>query len=235
VFPRTSPAIPFLLLLAIADDAMGLIVLAIFYPSGDLSPVMLGALLVPGMALAWTMRRFGVENFWLYILGPGALSWLGLFYGGLHPALALVPIVPLMPHGLPTLARFGAWWKAPVQIVLLAFGLVNAGVPLAAFGPVSWVVLLSLVAGKPIGIVGMALLAERLGLRRAPGLDNRALLTLGIAAGIGFTVALFVSSLSFPTGGELEPMAKIGILTGSIVAAALGTVFLARTLDRDAG
>ena len=45
--------------------------------------------------------------------------------------------------------------------------------------------------------------------------------------GIGFTVALFVSSLSFPTGGELEPVAKIGILTGSIVAAILGTAFLA--------
>jgi NhaA family Na+:H+ antiporter len=137
-----------LLLLAIADDAMGLVVLAVFYPSGALSPLMLAVLLLPGMALAWTMRRFGVENFWAYVLGPGVLSWLGLFHGGLHPALALVPIIPLMPHHqsdlrvigrsspvrLLTLKQFTDWWKTPVQFVLLGFGLVNAGVPFAAVG-----------------------------------------------------------------------------------------------------
>ncbi len=226
IFPRTSPAIPFLLLLAIADDALGLIVLAIFYPSGTVSPALLAALLVPAVALAWTMRRFGIGNMWLYLLGPGVLSWLGMFYGGLHPALALVPIVPLMPHPprLPTLERFADWWRTPVQFVLLAFGLVNAGVPLASIGPVSWVVLLSLVAGKPIGIVGMSLLAELFGLRRAPGLDIRALVTLGIAAGIGFTVALFFAAAAFPPGTVLD-QAKMGALMSfgaALLAVAVG-------------
>jgi NhaA family Na+:H+ antiporter len=114
-----------------------------------------------------------------------------------------------------------------VQFVLMAFGLVNAGVPLAAIGPVSWVVLLSLVAGKPIGIVGMSLLAERLGLRRAPGLDNRALLTLGIAAGVGFTVALFFATAAFPPGGVLD-QAKMGALMS--LGAALLAVGVSRLL-----
>jgi NhaA family Na+:H+ antiporter len=225
IFPRGSPAIPFLLLLAIADDAMGLVVLAVFYPSGALAPLMLASLLLPGMALAWTMRRFGVENFWAYVLGPGVLSWLGLFHGGLHPALALVPIIPLMPHHqsdlrvigrsstvrLLTLKQFTDWWKTPVQFVLLGFGLVNAGVPFAAVGPVTWIVLASLVIGKPIGIVATSLFSELLGFRRAPGLDLRALLTLGIAAGIGFTVALFFAGAAFPPGPVLDE-AKMGAL-----------------------
>ena len=131
------------------------------------------------------------------------------------------------PVRLLTLTGFADWWKAPVQIVLLAFGLVNAGVPLAAIGPVSWFVLVSLVAGKPIGIVGMSLIAERLGLRRAPGLDTRALLTLGIAAGIGFTVALFFATAAFPPGGVLD-QAKMGALMS--FGAALLTVGVGRAL-----
>jgi NhaA family Na+:H+ antiporter len=240
IFPRGSPAIPFLLLLAIADDALGLLVLAVFYPSGALSAAMLGALLVPGMVLAWTMRRYGVENFWAYVFGPGVLSWLGLFYGGLHPALALVPIIPLMPHHqsdlrlfgrtatvrLFTLKQFADWWRVPVQFVLLGFGLVNAGVPLTAVGPVTWIVLASLVIGKPIGIVATALLAEQFGFRRAAGLDLRTLVTLGIAAGIGFTVALFFAAAAFAPGPVLD-QAKMGALlsfSAAFVAIGMGRV-----------
>jgi len=225
IFPRHSPAIPFLLLLAIADDALGLIVLAIFYPSGAVSLLLLAALLIPAIALAWALRRLRVQSPWAYILGPGVLSWLGLFYGGLHPALALVPIIPLMPHHksdlkvfgslapvrLMTLHHFERWWKIPVQFVLFAFGLVNAGVPLASVGPVSWIVFASLVVGKPIGVVATTLIAERIGFRRAAGLDYRSLVTLGIAAGMGFTVALFFASAAFRPGVVLD-QAKMGAL-----------------------
>jgi NhaA family Na+:H+ antiporter len=231
IFPKGSPAIPFLLLLAIADDALGLIVLAIFYPSGDVSFALLAGLLLPGMALAWLMRRSGIESFWLYLLGPGLLSWFGMFYGGLHPALALVPIVPLMPHHksdvrvfgkqtpvrLITLQEFEHWWRIPVQFVLLAFGFTNAGVPFSAVGPVSWVIVASLVIGKPIGVVGTTLIAERVGFRRAPGLDYRSLLTLGIAAGIGFTVALFFATAAFRPGAVLD-QAKMGALISFFAA-----------------
>jgi NhaA family Na+:H+ antiporter len=231
IFPRGSPAIPFLLLLAIADDALGLVVLAIFYPSGDVSLTLLAALLIPAMLLAWSMRRFGIQNFWLYVLGPGVLSWLGMFYGGLHPALALVPIVPLMPHHksdirvfgrqepirLMTLHHFEQWWKVPVQFVMLAFGLVNAGVPLSSVGPISWIVFGSLAVGKPVGVVGATLIAERIGLRRPHGLDLRSLVTMGIAAGIGFTVALFFATAAFPPGAVLDE-AKMGALLSFFAA-----------------
>jgi NhaA family Na+:H+ antiporter len=225
IFPRGHPAIPFLLLLAIADDALGLIVLAIFYPSGDVSILLLFGLLLPAIGLGYALRRSGVESPWAYVLGPGLLSWLGLYYGGLHPALALVPIVPLMPHHhvdlklfrssqtarLATMHQFEQWWRIPVQFILLGFGLVNAGVPFSAVGPISWIVFGSLVAGKPIGVVGTTLIAERVGFRRAAGLDYPSLFTLGIAAGIGFTVALFFATAAFPPGLVLDE-AKMGAL-----------------------
>jgi len=238
VFPLGHPAIPFLLLLAIADDALGLIVLAIFYPSGAVSATLLAGFLLPAVALAWLLKRFGVEQFWWYLLGPGVLSWTGLYLGGLHPALALVPIVPFMPSGklalnvigreepvrIETLHHFEAWWKIPVQFVLLAFGLVNAGVPLTSVGVVTWVIAGSLVIGKPIGIVATTLMAELIGFRRAAGLDYRALVTLGVMAGIGFTVALFFTTASFKPGPILD-QAKMGALFSffaAFVAIAVG-------------
>src|SRR5688572_30290853 len=74
IFPRGHPAVPFLLVLAIADDALGLIILAVFYPSGQTS-FMLPVLAMAGaLLLALWLRRSRVQSFWSYVLGPGALS-----------------------------------------------------------------------------------------------------------------------------------------------------------------
>src|SRR5687768_6585871 len=106
IFPAGHPAIPFLLLLAIADDALGLITLALFYPSGPLSPVALVVLMALALVSALWLRRRRTRSFWTYVLGPGALSWAALYFGGFHPALALVPIVPFMPHSRRDLGVF---------------------------------------------------------------------------------------------------------------------------------
>jgi Na+:H+ antiporter, NhaA family len=225
IFRTGHPAIPFLLLLAIADDALGLLVLAIFYPSGMLALTPLFGFLGAALALALLLRRRGVESFWLYIFGPGALSWVALHLGGIHPALAMVPIVPMMPHHasdlklfgrqkvvrLATLQLFEQWWKMPVQGILLAFGLVNAGVPLTSVGLVTWIVMGSLILGKPIGIVLTTIIADLLGFKRTRDLDFRALIAVGLAAGIGFTVALFFTTAAFPPGPALDE-AKMGAL-----------------------
>lgn len=241
IFPKSSPAIPFLLLLAIADDALGLIVLALFYPSAPLELGYLALGVLPAIALAWAMRRNGVKNFWWYLLVPGVFSWAGLFVGGIHPALALVPIVPFMPAARKdlgifaaredrrrdTLNRFEHAWRVPVQVILFFFGLANAGVPLTSIGMPTWLVLAGLVFGKPIGVVGMTLLAERMGFERAKALDLRSLVVLGVAAGIGFTVALFFATAAFRPGVVLD-QAKMGALL-SFLAAPLAIV-LARAL-----
>ncbi|MGE3344692.1 MAG: Na+/H+ antiporter NhaA [Vicinamibacterales bacterium] len=226
IFPAGHPAIPFLLLLAIADDAMGLMILAVFYPSGPLNPGQLALWMAAAIALAWWMRKQRYGNFWLYLIGPGVLSWVGLYVGGLHPALALVPIVPFMPHAKndlgvfaeaedarhDTMNEFEHWWKTPVQFVLFFFGLVNAGVPFGAVGEVTWMVLGSLVLGKPLGIVGFAVIAGLFGLTRARQLTIPVMVVVGIAAGIGFTVALFFTTAAFPVTSPHLDEAKMGAL-----------------------
>lgn len=225
IFPATHAAIPFLLLLAIADDALGLVILALFYPIGTVRLVDFVAILAIALGVAWWLRRRKILNFWPYIIVPGVISWIALFRGGLHPALALVPIMPFLPHaardaGLfvdiepaprDALNQFQRRWTMPVQLILFLFGLVNAGVPLTSVGTGTWVVLTALLVGKPIGIGLSTLASVALGLRVPQGVNWREMLVVGIAAGIGFTVALFFCTASFPPGIRLDE-AKMGAL-----------------------
>ena len=225
LFGRKHPAVPFLLLLAIADDAFGLVVLALFYPSGVVRPVAFAAVLCLALALCWTLRRARVMQFWPYIAIGGALSWIAFFYGGLHPALALVPVVPFVPHTtrdaglfeepqLPPgdpLGRFEQTLRVPAEIVLFVFGLVNAGVPVGNVGVGTWIVLVALTVGKPVGVFAAALAGERLGARFPAALTRRDLLVLGCTAGFGFTVALFFATAAFPEGALLD-QTKMGAL-----------------------
>ena len=98
IFGNGHPAINFLLLLAVADDAIGLGIIAVFYPDPDhpVAPSWL-LLVVTGMVAAYAMRRFGVRSWPFYILIAGGLSWVGLVKSGIEPALALVVIVPFLP------------------------------------------------------------------------------------------------------------------------------------------
>ena len=236
IFPAAHPAIPFLLLLAIADDALGLIILAVFYPSGPLSMPALAALMSAAVVSAVWLRRRGRQSFWPYVIGPGALSWAALYFGGFHPALALVPIVPFMPHsprdlGLfdpreeyrpDTLNRFEHWWATPVQFVLLLFGFANAGVPFEQIGAGTYYVLAGLLFGKPIGILLFSSAARVAGGSLPPGLRTADLLVVGVVASIGFTVSLFFATAAFPVGAALAET-KMGALL-SFMAAPLAFV-----------
>ena len=225
IFPAAHPAIPFLLLLAIADDALGLIILAVFYPSGPLSLTDLVVFMVAAVVTALWLRHRRIMSFWPYVIGPGGLSWAALYWGGFHPALALVPIVPFMPHsardvGLfdprealrpDTLNRFEHWWATPVQFLLLLFGFANAGVPFEQIGAGTYYVVAGLLLGKPIGILLFSRVARLAGASLPPGLRVGDLLVVGVAASIGFTVSLFFATAAFPDGAALAET-KMGAL-----------------------
>jgi NhaA family Na+:H+ antiporter len=241
VFPAAHPAIPFLLLLAIADDALGLVVLAVFYPSGPLSLWTFAGLMAAAILGAGWLRRQQTRSFWPYLLGPGALSWAALYLGGFHPALALVPVIPFMPHaagdvGLfdareddrtDTLNRFEHWWATPVQLVLLLFGFANAGVPFAQVGAGTYYVLAALLFGKPLGILLFSYAARLGGASLPHGLRVGDVVVVGVAASIGFTVSLFFATAAFPDGRALAET-KMGALL-SFVAAPLA-LLVARAL-----
>ena len=228
IFGAAHPAVQFLVLLAVLDDGIGLAIIAIFYPDPvhPVQPQML-AWVAAGMAGAFGLRRLGVRNFWPYLVGPGVVSWAGLWMAHLHPALALVPIIPFMPSRgrdtglyveegahLPhhdTLNRFEFAFKAPVDFGLFAFGLANAGVVFSAVGSATAGVLLGLAAGKTLGVFGFALLARSFGFPLPRGVDLRCLFVLAMTAGVGLTVALFVAGAAF-TDPTLQGAAKMGAL-----------------------
>jgi NhaA family Na+:H+ antiporter len=242
IFGAGHPAIAFLLLLAIADDAAGLLILAVFYPQAPIVPQWL-LLTVGSMLLALLMRRSKIHTHWAYLLGPGALCWWSFFQANIHPALGLVPIIPMLPHahtdlGLfakeelnrnDTLNEFEHFWKTPVEFFLGAFGLANAGVVLSSLGTGTWLVLAGLLIGKPVGITALTLFAEKgLKLEKPTGMDYRHVVTLGMVAGIGFTVALFVSVAAFTVPGAIQDSVKMGALL-SFAAAPLA-IIIGKTL-----
>jgi len=101
---RQHGAVTFLLLLIIASDAIGLVLVSQRYPVAEVHPAAL-ALLVPAIGAAAFLRRSGVRTFAPYLLIGGTLSWLACYWGGVHPALALLPIVPFLPHAPRALNR----------------------------------------------------------------------------------------------------------------------------------
>ncbi len=215
-FGEGHPAISFLLLLAIADDGIGLAIIAIFYPdpSAPVQPVFL-LFVILGMWAAFLFRTKKVRSFWPYILVGGTLTWWGLYRAHLHPALALVPILPFLP--MRSLNGFQDFFKKPVDIGLLGFGLVNAGVPFSSMGPATWGVLLSLVVGKTVGVSLFSTIASSLGFPLPTGMTNKALIVAAMTAAMGMTVALFVAGVAFidvPT----QQAAKMGALMSSGMA-----------------
>ena len=234
VFGAKHPAVSFLLLLAVADDAIGLGIIAIFYgdPKVPAEPVYL-LLVVAAMVIAYVLRRRSIQNFWPYLLLPGLLSWVGLMKAHLHPALALVVIVPFMPsserdegifaageseHQHDTLNRFEHFFKLPVDLGLLVFGLANAGVQLSSMGSATWAVLGALLIGKTVGITVMSVGADKLGFPLPAGMGAREVVVAGIVAGLGLTVALFVAGVAF-TDGAMQGAAKMGALMSAGAAA----------------
>lgn len=232
IFGSGHPAISFLLVLAIADDAIGLAIIAIFYPD-PAHPVRLLPLLlvVGGMVIAGILRRLRVNNYWPYLLAGGTLSWFGLHEAHLHPALALVFIIPILPHQLypgdetsfdvhpeeqSALGRFERDWKVIVDFGLFLFGLCSAGVEFSEIGTITWQVFIALLVGKTVGVSLLALIGNKLGYALPERIGRRELLMIGLIAGIGLTVSLFIANAAFAER-SLRDAAKMGALfSGSI-------------------
>jgi NhaA family Na+:H+ antiporter len=241
VFGKGHPAIPFLLLLAIADDAAGLVILAVFYPQGEMNLILFFACVIGAIGVNLGIRRFlRIQNFWAYLIIAGPLAWYGFYKGGIHPALALVPIIPTLPHAgkdegvfaedhaHDPLNAFEHWWKKPVELILMLFGFANAGVVFSNMEGTTWFVTAGLLIGKPVGIYLLTLMAVKAFRLSLPeGMNFRDVWVLGCMAGIGFTVALFVSTVAFPPG-PTQDAAKMGALFS--FGAAFLSVFAAKLL-----
>jgi NhaA family Na+:H+ antiporter len=182
-----------------------------------------------------------VRSFWPYLIAAGGTSWLALYWSGLHPALAMVPIMPFLPHAardpgffvdaLPqapdALSRFEIWWRYPAHVSLFFFGLVNAGVRLQALEQGTWGLPLAVIVGKPIGLFAALGAAVAIGLHLPRGVGWRELIVVGFASAIGFSVGLFFCAALLPPG-QLRSEISMGALS-TLMAAPLA-ILSARVL-----
>ena len=240
VFGR-HPAISFLLLLALSSDAVGFTALA--WSAVDAGAALAAVLIVvAAVVIAAMLRRTGVMAWWPYVIVCGGIAWGGLFWSGLYPALALVPIIPFLPHaprdpGLfvdaspnakDTLNHFETFWRYPTQVAVFFFGLVNAGVPFGALEAGTWGVPVAAVFGKPIGVLVGAGLAVIAGLHLPHRIGWRELIVIGFSAAIPFSVGLFLATSLLPPG-QLRSEVSMGVLLS--LAAAPIAIASARLLS----
>jgi len=243
VFGSGHSAVSFLLLLAIADDAVGLAIIAIFYPDPTMptEPTWL-LLVVAGMALAFILRRMKVQSYWPYIFGSGALSWIGMHNAHLHPALALVFIVPFLIHPVTqngeltshsSLDHFEHQFKPFVDIGLIMFGISNAGVVFSGISNLTWIVFGALLIGKSLGVFAMGSISRLIGFPLPDDMGSKELFLAGVIAALGLTVALFVAGVAYIDLG-LQGAAKMGALFSAVVAViaiVLGKLFNVKRIE----
>ena len=223
----------FLMTLAIIDDLGAIIVIAIFY-SGTLSTLSLalaGACIIALIA----MNRLGVVKLGPYMI-IGLILWVCVLKSGVHATLAGVTLafcIPLRTKNaesspLLTLEHALHPWVAYGILPLFAFanaGLSLSGVTMESFTHhVPMGIATGLLLGKTVGVFGLTWLAVKIGIAALPqGANWGHVLGVSILCGIGFTMSLFVGSLAFEPGvSDYAGMDRMGILTGSILAALIG-------------
>jgi len=227
----------FLVTIAVVDDVAAILVIAVAY-TNHLSLGWLG-LAVAGLLAVAAIRALGVRRILAYV-PLGLFVWVATFESGIHATLAGVALALLTPAvpvgGRDVLGELEHHLHPWVNFAILPlFALANAGVKLGG-GELSdsdgrriaLAVALGLVVGKFLGIAGATTAALRLRLGALPsGVDLRGLLGAAALGGIGFTVSLFIAPLAYDDP-LLTGAAKIGILGGSVISAAIGiTIFVA--------
>jgi NhaA family Na+:H+ antiporter len=223
--------------IAVADDLIAILIIAIFYSHGMSIVALASAALALAAMVVLNRRRVTALAPYLVL---GVVLWVCVLKSGVHATLAGVATGLVVPHvdrrdavddeleysALETLEHALHPWVAYAILPLFAFA--NAGLSLdgvrmrdlASGLPLG--IAIALVTGKPVGIVGAALGLRAAGLAALPeGMDTRALIGLGLLCGIGFTMSLFVASLAYD-GGARYDAAVLGVLSASLVSALLG-------------
>jgi len=237
----------FLLTVAIVDDLGAVVIIAVFYTAQIKLAWLVAALLILALMIAWGRR--GVATYAVTLLLTVAL-WYCVLHSGVHATIAGVAAALTVPlkigrNGDSMLLRMEhalVPWNEYVIVPL--FGFANAGVALAGIGiagflsPMPLGIAAGLFIGKQIGIFGSVVIAERIGFAHRPkGTNLSQIWGMSVLCGIGFTMSLFIGALAFPGYPHLIEEAKLGVLTGSILASMLGYSilrFASRTVPQKA-
>ena len=223
----------FLLTLAIIDDIAAVIIIAVFYSTGlNIALILLG-LLITGILILLKNSRFMTMP--IYILA-GVILWLIVYQSGIHPSitgavLGLLAPLAINSRGNASVAERTERAVIPFStlVVVPLFAFANTGITLTldsfqhdAAIRIAGGILVGLVVGKVVGILGASWLMVRAGLADLPrGSNWNHIIGVGMLAGIGFTVSIFVTDLAF-TNAQYISISKISIFIASVLSACLG-------------
>lgn len=239
---RVPPSLRiFLAALAIVDDLMAILVIAVFYTSEIhfINLAYAGGIWL----LLVAFNRLGVKNL-LFYLAPGVFIWYFIHHSGIHATIAGV----LTAFTLPTtpddkespLEKLEHYLFKPVNFLIMPlFALANTNIRFESdmmsglVSPIGFGIIFGLFIGKPIGITLFSWLSTKIGIAKLPnGTRWKHILGAGMLGGIGFTMSIFVAILSFSGNVHLLAEAKFAILCASLLAGTSGAIFL--SLDRPA-
>jgi len=230
----------FLLTLAVVDDLLAIVIIAVFYTSSlHLLPFAL-ALIPLGLFALLVQRR--VRSWWL-LLPLAVVTWVLVHESGVHATVAgvllgfTVPVIRRAEGAGPGLAEHFEHRFRPLSagVAVPVFAFFAAGVSIAGAGglgktlgdAVTLGIVCGLVVGKTVGVLGSTWFVQRFTRAQlAEGVSWWDVLGLSMLAGIGFTVSLLIGELAFGTGSERDDHVKIGVLLGSLISAVLATVVL---------
>ncbi len=240
----------FLLALAVVDDLLGILVIAVVYSGGvRVLPVLGACVTVGAFAVAF---RVGRPRWWI-LVPLGVVAWGLLHTSGVHPTIAGAALGLTVPTrargegrgsrrergaGMPPATRLDLAMRPFVNgIVLPVFAFFAAAVPVTAAAAasgervvpaVAWAVALGLVLGKPVGVLATTWMLTRLTPIRLPdSIGVRDLLPVGFLTGIGFTVSMLIAGLSFASEGAVDT-ARMAVMAASLVSAVIGAILLRR-------
>ena len=238
---QVAPALrTFLLGLAVIDDIGAILIIAFVYTTGvNFSWLLAGLLATLSIVL---FKTIGANSTYIYIF-IGALFWYSLYRSGVHPTLAGVILGLLTPnipkeHAHMKDVEDGSlsiieWLEAKIHpwssfVIVPIFAFANTGVAISSEmisdvwrSPISWGIFLGLVIGKPLGVFAAVFAASKAKLCDFPtGSTKSSLVATGSAAGIGFTVAIFIAQLAFKDS-VLQDLAVIAVIIASVVSGCL--------------
>jgi len=228
----------FLLALAVIDDIGAILIIAFVYSTGiQISWLAAGLICI---ALIAALKKVGVESTLVYSLFAFTL-WFTFYKTGIHPTLAGVILGLMTPNierrktkiedvedGSVSVIEWleHKFHPASTFVVVPLFAFANTGVVItvdsiqgASQSAVAWGIFFGLVVGKPFGVLLASFAAKRAKIAELPnGVNAPSLLATGSAAGIGFTVAIFIANLAF-TDPQLQDIAVLAVIVASVVSA----------------
>ncbi|NDE89888.1 MAG: Na+/H+ antiporter NhaA [Alphaproteobacteria bacterium] len=224
----------FLTALAIIDDLIAIIIIALFY--GE--PLKIDAFFVSIAVMAglFALNLMRIKHIWPYLL-LGVFLWLSIFESGLHPTIAGVLLALMIPidedrKKSPLHRLENKLHPLSAFVIMPVFALANAGLSFTGVTPTDFLntlplgIMMGLFFGKQIGIILAGKIAMRMGWAQLPAdITPMQFYATAILAGIGFTMSLFIGSLAFKSG-ELDNLVRLGVMGGSLLSAVVGIALL---------